>query len=379
MGYSELALKGAEIFNKGLQNWCKTAGKGFFVETLRPVLKNTELKGLRYAPKLEGDVLQLSLKPKTVLNYEQKQAMDIAKYGEKQVERIDVTDDMLQKFTPNRRLSNKPCTLKNPSEYKYYISKFEKDMGEKYLPKDWEKLTDAQKYDFIVKDRYSRIVANKIMDNIQHEHVEHCYVLNKDGDITGYSLCDIKSANVPKTEFDGITIHNHPHSLQQTGFRDLKIKIPAEEFCKNTPKSMTPHSCADIVNGYIIGGKHYVVDSNGNKFLLQTNNMPYNKYYIDWLSRDIGQDQQTALRFSSSDKPSVKLIFQLNDKLKTLNKKSDEDKVIAEELKQKLYKYHEETFNELALAENMYIVNTYSEVYTAMAKRVGGMRLMKIN
>jgi len=62
MGYTDVALKGAEIFNIALLSWCRTTGKGFSVETLRPVLKNTELKGLRYAPKLEGDVVQLSTK-----------------------------------------------------------------------------------------------------------------------------------------------------------------------------------------------------------------------------------------------------------------------------------------------------------------------------
>ena len=52
MGYSELALKGAEMFNRGLQKWCKTSGKGFSIETI----------GLKYAPQLEGDVLQYSKK-----------------------------------------------------------------------------------------------------------------------------------------------------------------------------------------------------------------------------------------------------------------------------------------------------------------------------
>ena len=62
MGYSELALKGAEIFNKGVQKWCKAAGKGFSVETFQPALKKSDLIGLKYAPKLEGDVLKYSKK-----------------------------------------------------------------------------------------------------------------------------------------------------------------------------------------------------------------------------------------------------------------------------------------------------------------------------
>ena len=338
-----------------------------------------DLSKLRYAPQFEGDVLQLSSKAKA-FSYSQRQATDIAKYGEKQVERINVTDEMLQKFTPHRRLSNKPCTLKNPKDYKYYISKYEKEMGEEYLPKDWANLTEAQKYDFIVKDRYSRIVSNKIMANIQHENLEHCYVLNKDGDITGYSLGDLHSATVPKTEFDGTTIHNHPHNLDQLGFNDLEVKISPKEFCKNTPKSMTPHSSADIVNGYVIGGKHYVVDSNGNKFLLQTNNMPYNKFCVDMLSRDLAQDQQSGIRcYSSEGKNLLKDIVQLNNKLKILTPNNTEYKTVTEQLKQKLYKFHEEIFDDVTFLDDIYLVDTYSKVYTGLAKSIGGMRLMKVN
>lgn len=337
------------------------------------------LSKLRYAPQFEGDVLQLSSKAKA-FSYSQRQATDIAKYGEKQVERINVTDEILQKFTPFRRLSNKPCTLKNPKDYKYYISKYEKEMGEEYLPKDWANLTEAQKYDFIVKDRYSRIVSNKIMANIQHENLEHCYVLNKDGDITGYSLGDLHSATVPKTEFDGTTIHNHPHNLDQLGFNDLEVKISPKEFCKNTPKSMTPHSSADIVNGYVIGGKHYVVDSNGNKFLLQTNNMPYNKFCVDMLSRDLAQDQQSGIRcYSSEGKNLLKDIVQLNNKLKILTPNNTEYKTVTEQLKQKLYKFHEEIFDDVTFLDDIYLVDTYSKVYTGLAKSIGGMRLMKVN
>ena len=56
MGYSELALKGAEIFNKGLKSWCKAAGKGFSVETFQPALKNSENISLKYAPRQNGNL-----------------------------------------------------------------------------------------------------------------------------------------------------------------------------------------------------------------------------------------------------------------------------------------------------------------------------------
>ncbi len=85
---------------------------------LKPMceVRTMESIGLKME-QLVGDTVQLSLKPKRVLSYQQRQAMDIVKYGEKQVERVEVTDDILQKYTPYRRLSNKPCTLKHPKDY----------------------------------------------------------------------------------------------------------------------------------------------------------------------------------------------------------------------------------------------------------------------
>jgi hypothetical protein len=105
LGYCNIALKGAEIFNKGLQSWCKSAGKGFSVETFQPILKSTELKWLKYAPKLEGDVLQLSkksakqifeeFKPVTTIEEASKRAID--EYGLKafDIKDIDVANDAL--------------------------------------------------------------------------------------------------------------------------------------------------------------------------------------------------------------------------------------------------------------------------------------------
>lgn len=61
MGYGDVALKGAEIFNKNLKRWCKASGKDFSVETHQTVLKNSEKIGLKYAPKLESDLKHFSL------------------------------------------------------------------------------------------------------------------------------------------------------------------------------------------------------------------------------------------------------------------------------------------------------------------------------
>ena len=273
---TNITIKSASFFNKGIQNWCRAAGKGFSVETFRPVFKKTENIGLKYAPKLESDVVQLSLKPKTVLSYEQKQAIDIAKYGEKQVERVNVTKNMLQEFTPHRRLSNKPCALKNPKEYEYYISKFEKDIGEEFLPKDWDKLTDAQKYDFIVKDRYSRLVSNKIMKSIQNESIEHAFYLDKNGEIVGHAEGEIGSVFDISMLFKirpNIHIHNHPNC----GIND---KCIYDYILTKHPKYKlkSPFSGDDIAIYLKNGQTGYLIDSTGNIYCYR----PKSQYCMDY-------------------------------------------------------------------------------------------------
>lgn len=56
MIYKNIGIKSAEILNKGLQRWCKTAGKNFSVETFQPALKNSENVGLRYVPRQNGNL-----------------------------------------------------------------------------------------------------------------------------------------------------------------------------------------------------------------------------------------------------------------------------------------------------------------------------------
>ncbi len=79
------------------------------------------------------------VKPKSA-KFLAKQAKDIELFGEKQVLREGVTDDMLQAFTPFRRLSKKSCSL---SEQKYFIEQYEKSANQ--LPHNWAELPETQK------------------------------------------------------------------------------------------------------------------------------------------------------------------------------------------------------------------------------------------
>lgn len=94
----------------------------------------------------------------------------------------NVSDNILDKYTPYRRLSNKPSAL---SDNKYFIDKFEKDATNE-LPKIWHKMTDSQKVDFIVKNRYEKLVSNKIMNDIKNSKVENSFILSTDGKIKYY-------------------------------------------------------------------------------------------------------------------------------------------------------------------------------------------------
>lgn len=186
----------------------------------------------------------------------QRQTDDIAKYGEKNILRENVPDEILDKYTPLRRLSNKPCALSDP---KYFIEKFEKNMGKDFLPSDWGSLSEAQKVDYIVKDRYSKIVSCRIMDSIKDENVENLFSLNKSGDIIGYSKGVVDGVGTSIIDDTAIAIHNHP----KIWYEDLEYKAAG------CPKFYDGHSKGDIGSSVGYNVKSYVVDSLGNKFLFE--------------------------------------------------------------------------------------------------------------
>lgn len=204
---------------------------------------------LKFIQELAG-----SIKPKSS-KFLSKQAKDIEIFGEKTVERMNVSDEMLEVFTPFRRLSNKKCTLSDP---KYFITEFEKKIGKDNLPINWQGLSDEKKLDYIVHERYSRLVANKIMNKIQNEPIEHTFQLDEAGEVVAYNKGDsdsvvdilsygkqfLESLNIklelPKAKID---IHNHPDGRKISAFSSSDIS----------------HYNANQLKGYM-------VDSAGNKF-----------------------------------------------------------------------------------------------------------------
>lgn len=193
-----------------------------------------------------------------------KQSQNIAKYGETSVQRgTGVTNEILDYFTPFRRLSRKPCSLSDP---KYAINKFEQEMGKDFLPPKWNSLTEAEKIDYIVRDRYSKLVSHKIMNKIQHETVEHGFGLDSRGEIVHYSGGNSSHCNIQVPE-NGITIHNH------TGFIGKALDGDELSFLKkHKPDTLTSvaHGGEDINAAYASGERaSYVVDYAGNKFLLE--------------------------------------------------------------------------------------------------------------
>lgn len=191
-----------------------------------------------------------------------KQADDIARYGKNNVERVNVTDEMLNTFTPFRRLSQKPCTLSDP---KHFIAKFEGEMGQDFLPLNWSKLSEAQKVDYIVRDRYSKLVSHKIMNEIKHEPIEHGFALNPKGDIVHYSGGNTTHCSIRVPE-NGISIHNHPGSTQILDSDEIEL------LQKYRPASLhaVPQGGEDLMEGFKLGERAgYVVDSLGNKFVVE--------------------------------------------------------------------------------------------------------------
>lgn len=132
----------------------------------KPTLINqAKLKGLRYTPEtVEDTFIQTSKKAKS-LRYKERQKADISLYGELKTERLGISEEELNELTPFRRLSKKPATLSDPE---YFINQYQ-DVMKEYL-QNWERfenLSQAEQIDRIVKYRYGRLVANKIMNKIQ--------------------------------------------------------------------------------------------------------------------------------------------------------------------------------------------------------------------
>ena len=233
-----------------------------------------------------------AIKPKSA-KFLSKQAKDIEIFGEKEVFRVGVTDDMLQAFTPFRRLSKRTCSLSDP---KYFIEQYEKST--KVLPPNWEKLTEAQKVDLIVKERYEQLVANKIMNSIKNEQVEHSFSLAADGEILSHDIGnDIRVDNVNGKKREDVLnmckkfgldikgseytphsdVHVHPHGIFSLP-EDVKEFLQSKNI--KVPKSYAPFSDGDLRKYCGWGEIGYVIDSSGNKFKFVPRNLGKTDYSI---------------------------------------------------------------------------------------------------
>ena len=232
--------------------------------------------------------------------YITKQGADIKLFGQKNVERFGVTDEILENVTPFRRTSNKPASLSDPE---YFISKFEKETGNNFLPEKWNRMNEVEKIDYIVHKRYTGLVSNKIMDQIKHKDIEHLYSLDKDGEIIGYAVGEtghvVQNGELSKVK---TTVHNHPQNLWTD---DAEFKAAGK------PKIRDAHSCGDVGNAMCLNIDSYVVDWQGNKFLFE----PAQKFPNEkWTRSQIGTKANLEVDFAGE---SSSIVSEINQKLKT--------------------------------------------------------------
>ena len=190
--------------------------------------------------------------------YANRQLSDVLKFGRTR-QYPNVNEEILEKYTPFRRLSKKKCTLSDSS---YFIQRFEQESPLE-IPKMWEKMSEADKVDFIVKNRYERILSNKIMTDIQSSKVEQSFILSTDGKIKYYDtvnsskICYIDNRLLK----DSVHIHNHP------------IQFINKEGCweysdlAQVNANSRPFSEPDIIEAIRSRAKKaYVVDAKSIKF-----------------------------------------------------------------------------------------------------------------
>lgn len=193
------------------------------------------------------------IKPK---RYIERQFIDISKFGTAK-EYNNVPAEIVEKYTPFRRLSKKTCKL---SDTDYFIKKFEKESPNEFPPL-WSKMNNSEKIDFIVKNRYERLVSNKIMNSLKTSRTEKSFGITTDGKIAFYDTIN-SSRHCPTINNNKlISIHNHP--IQ---FGSQYSQIDYQQINKNSHS----FSCGDIING-LDRPKNYVVDMHRNKFMLIPN------------------------------------------------------------------------------------------------------------
>ena len=265
----------------------------------------------RYKEKIMGIPLKLitfkefsTLFSGKSIKYLTKQYDDIQRFGTAR-QYPNVADDILNKYTPFRRLSKKKCSLSEPN---YFIKKFESESANE-IPSLWSKMSEENKVDFIVKNRYEKLVSNRIMNDIKNSRVEQSFILSTDGKIK-YSGTYNSSRHCPvppDLAKDSVCIHNHPIQFVQNNtwtYADLP----------QVNANSRPFSVPDLVNGIARQEKKaYVVDSKGIKFQFIPNYRNVNGlgkgFYIQGLYDDLNQIAANAFDGSRSIEKAFSLHY----------------------------------------------------------------------
>lgn len=239
------------------------------------------------------------------IKYITKQMSDVAKHG-RASKYPNVNPDVIEHFTPFRRLSKKPATLSDPE---FFIKKFEKENPQE-IPQIWSKMPEKNKVDFIVKNRYEKLLSNKIMNEIKSSKVEQSFILSVDGKIKYYGTLNSSTHCRMPSDLakNSITIHNHP---MQTTPNGLWKRSELWEVNKNN----RPFSSTDFVNNIIREAKKaYVVDSKGGKYEFIPAKLSANKHnledYCSKLSDDFHEITINAYSSSNSIEEFLKKCYQ---------------------------------------------------------------------
>ena len=177
-----------------------------------------EKAGLQLTEKLIAKAIKLveplaSTTAKKNTKYMGRQGCDIALFGPREnLLPLKFNAKEVEIFTPYRRISSKPSSLTEPE---WYIKNFESETQD--LPSMWNQLSIQEKIDYIVNDRYSKLVSHRIMSTIKNEPIEHHFALSHDGQIlahdVGNEISVTSKSNFITDTMQTIDIHNHPTQI----------------------------------------------------------------------------------------------------------------------------------------------------------------------
>lgn len=205
--------------------------------------------------------------------YLERQAADALNWAEKPIEtKYGITKELIDSITPFRRTTVKPAKLSEPD---YFISEFEKSTGADFLPNNWDKLSKEDKVDLIVKDRYKKLIAKKVLkQELMPKQVEWQIFIDNSGDLLSLDKGNSSSVigtNIRSALKDGkqsdISLHNHPVvpdliSEKEFSYIQQKANGVMEHMC-------VPLSRQDFFTSIQSGISMYVIDAFGHMFHFQ--------------------------------------------------------------------------------------------------------------